>query len=219
MGWSEYILAAVAFLATHSIPLRPAMRQPIELRIGMPMFLMLYSALSIAALGWLIIAAGRAPYIALWAWAPWQLWVPQVGMALVCLIAALTLGRPNPFSFGGARNAEFNPAQPGLIGWMRHPLLVVLALWAGVHIVPNGDLAHVLMFGSFCLFALLGIVMIDRRRKRNMGAAWVTMRAQTTPWPRPRLSTNAIMRTAIGAAIYIVLIWAHPALFGVYPFG
>lgn len=219
MGWLEYILSAVAFLATHSIPLRPAVRQPIEARIGGRAFLTLYSALSIAALGWLIVAAGRAPFVELWAWEPWQLWVPQIGMALVCLITALSLGRPNPFSFGGARNAEFDSAEPGIIGWMRHPLLVAMALWAGAHIVPNGDLAHVLMFGAFCLFALLGIVMIDRRRKRIMGVAWVTLRAQTAPWPRTRLSTNAVMRIAVAAVIYFVLVWAHPLLFGVYPFG
>ena len=219
MAWLEYILSAVAFLATHSIPLRPAVRQPIEARIGAPVFLALYSALSVAALAWLIIAAGRAPYVALWAWEPWQLWVPQIGMALVCLITALSIGRPNPFSFGGARNAEFDPAQPGIIGWMRHPLLLAMAIWAGAHIVPNGDLAHVLMFGAFCLFAVLGIVMIDRRRKRNMGAAWITLLEQTAPWPRPQLSTNDVMRIVIGAAIYGVLVWAHPLLFSVYPFG
>jgi uncharacterized membrane protein len=219
MDWLEYILSAVAFLATHSIPLRPAVRQPIEARIGAPMFLTLYSTLSIAALGWLIRAAGHAPFVALWAWEPWQLWVPQVSMALVSLITALSLGRPNPFSFGGARNAEFNPAKPGIIGWMRHPLLAAMALWSGAHIVPNGDLAHVLMFGAFSLFALLGIVMIDRRRKRKMGATWTTLQAQTTPWPRPRLSTNAMMRIAVAATIYIIFVWAHPLLFGVYPFG
>lgn len=219
MGWFEYILSAAAFLATHSIPLRPALRQPIEARIGKRVFLALYSALSIAALAWLIVAAGRAPYVEIWAWAPWQLWVPQIGMALVCWIAALAIGRPNPFSFGGARNAEFDPATPGIVGWMRHPLLVAMAIWAGAHVVPNGDFAHVLMFGAFALFALLGVVMIDRRHKRIMGAAWTALRAETKCCPRPQITRNGLMRTAVAALTYGLLVWAHPLLFGVYPFG
>lgn len=219
MGWLEYILSATAFLAMHSIPLRPKVRQPIEARIGPPLFLTLYSALSIAALGWLIVAAGRAPFVEVWAWQPWKLLVPQISMALVCLIAALALGRPNPFSFGGAHNEEFDPARPGIIGWMRHPLLVAMAIWAGAHMVPNGDLAHVLMFGAFALFALLGIVMIDRRRKRIMGDEWLRLRARTARYPRPCFTANAMTRTALAALIYALLVWAHPFLFGVYPFG
>jgi uncharacterized membrane protein len=219
VGWFEYILSAAAFLATHSIPLRPNLRHPVEARIGTPLFLTLYSALSFAALSWLIIAAGRAPFLAVWAWQPWQLRVPQLAMALVCLIAALSLGRPYPFSFGGARTAAFDAVKPGIVGWVRHPMLVTIAIWAGAHVVPNGDLAHVLMFGAFALFALFGIVMIDRRRKRLMGAQWLALRAETTRWPRPRITTNVAVRTALAALTYAVLVWAHPLLFGVYPFG
>jgi uncharacterized membrane protein len=209
----------MTFLATHSIPLRPNVRKPIEARLGAGLFLTLYSALSIAALAWLIIAAGRAPFVEVWPWEPWELLVPQIGMALVCLIAALSLGRPNPFSFGGAQNAAFDPVNPGIVGWMRHPLLVAMAIWAAAHIVPNGDFAHVLMFGAFALFALLGIAMIDRRRKRIMGAEWLALRAKTLCWPRPRLTANGLIRTALAALTYALLVWTHPLLFDVYPFG
>ena len=219
MGWLEYILSAAAFLATHSIPLRPKVRQPIEARIGSRFFLTLYSALSIAALAWLIVAAGRAPFVEVWAWEPWQLLVPQIGMALVCLIAALSLGRPNPFSFGGTNNEAFDPANPGIVGWMRHPLLVAMAIWAGAHVVPNGDLAHALMFGAFALFALLGTQMIDRRQKRNMAADWLTLKAETTRWPRLHITTNGLVRAVLAALTYGLLVWAHPMFFGVYPFG
>ncbi len=219
MGWLEFTLSALVFLATHSLPLRPAIRHPIERQIGAPLFLSLYSALSLGALGWLIVAAGRAPFLALWDWAPWQALVPQIGMALVCFIAALAIGRPNPFSFGGAREAAFDPANPGIIGWMHHPLLVAMAIWAGAHVVPNGDLAHVLMFGAFAIFALSGIAIIDRRRRRIMGGAWVALRAQTKRWPRPHITPDGVKRLALGTLVYALLVWLHPWLFGVYPFG
>lgn len=47
--------------------------------------------------------------------APWQ---PLVTLALLlaaCLILGLAVARPNPFSFGGVRNARFEPAKPGLL--------------------------------------------------------------------------------------------------------
>src|SRR3546814_17919639 len=93
-------------------------------------------------------------------------------MAVVCLILALAIGRPNPFSFGGTNNAAFDPARPGIVGWIRHPLLAALALWAGAHAFANGTLAHVLMFGIFAAFALVGGPLIDRRRQRDMGPEW-----------------------------------------------
>ena len=71
----------------------------------------------------------------------------HLGMFAVCLILALSIARPNPFSFGGAQNARFDPARPGIVRWVRHPILLSLALWAGLHLLPNGDLSHVILFG------------------------------------------------------------------------
>ena len=115
-------------------------------------FTLAYSALSLAVLTWVIGAAGRAPYVPLWQWAPWQNHVVLVVMALVCLLLALSIGRPNPFSFGGARNQDFDPHVPGIIRLHRHPLLLALGLWAFAHTLPNGDLAHVILFGVFGVF-------------------------------------------------------------------
>ena len=64
-------------------------------------------------LAWLIEAASRAPFVPLWPWAPWQLHVTLVAILPVCLILALGIGCPNPFSFGGARNEDLDPARPG----------------------------------------------------------------------------------------------------------
>lgn len=47
--------------------------------------------------------------------------------------------------------------------------LWALSLWALAHVVPNGDLAHVILFGNFAAFALLGQRLVDRRRQRDMG--------------------------------------------------
>jgi len=140
-------------------------------------------------------------------------------MGPVCLILALSIGRPNPFSFGGARNDLFDPARPGIVRLSRHPLLLALALWAAAHVVPNGDLAHVILFGTFAAFALLGGRLIDRRKRREMGPEWQRMldRGAEAPLLLASLSGGALLRLAAGVALYGALLWAHPLLFGVSP--
>ena len=219
MGWLEFALAYVMFFLSHSLPVRPPLRPWLQARLGSVGFTLAYSALSLAVLAWLISAAGRAPLVALWNWAPWQLHVPLIAMGPVCLILALSIGRPNPFSFGGARNDQFDPARPGIVRLSRHPLLAALALWAAAHVVPNGDLAHVILFGTFAAFALLGGRLIDRRKRREMGPEWQRMhdRVVDAPLLSASPSGGTLLRLVAGTALYGALLWAHPFLFGVSP--
>lgn len=222
MGWLEFALAWAAFFATHSLPLRPPIRPWLQARLGQRGFTLAYSALSLAALVWLIGAAGRAPFVPLWNWAPWQVNVPLAIMLPVCLILALAVGRPNPFSFGGARNERFDPTRAGIVRVTRHPLLLALALWAAAHVVPNGDLAHVLLFGVFAAFAALGGRLVDRRRQREMGAEWQRLYDEVTARTgniRPVSWSAASARLIAGLALYAGLIWSHPWLFGVSSLG
>ena len=120
MGWLEFATAYVVFFLSHSIPVRPPVRPWLQARLGPSGFTLAYSALSLAVLAWLIGATGRAPQVALWGWAQWQTYVPLTVMGPVCLILALSIARPNPFSFGGAQNHLFDPARPGIVRWSRH---------------------------------------------------------------------------------------------------
>ena len=61
VGWLKYELAWVGFLVTHSLPWRPPIRPWLQARLGKRDFTISYSVLSLAALAWLIGAAGRAP--------------------------------------------------------------------------------------------------------------------------------------------------------------
>lgn len=219
MGWAEFALAFAAFFASHALPVRPPLRPWLEARLGARGFTLAYSALSLAVLAWLIGAAGRAPFVPLWGWAPWQAHVVLAVMLAVCLILGLAIARPNPFSFGGARDDRFDPARPGIVRLTRHPLLTALALWAAAHVLPNGDLAHVILFGTFAAFAVAGGRLVDRRRRRAMGDRWDRLRdrvAATPPWDAfPMVQT--LPRLALGLALYAGLIVLHPVLFGVSP--
>ena len=220
IGWSEFILAFATFLALHAIPVRPPVKPWLVARIGQRGFTIAYSGMSLLALVWLIGATARAPYVELWSSAVWQAWVPLILMLPVTIIVGLTLGRPNPFSFGGGDGAEFDLNRPGIVRLHRHPMLVALAIWSGAHVVPNGDLAHVILFGTFLGFSILGMRMIDRRRQRTMGSAWqktlTRLRKQSVATAlQPPLST--MLRVLAGIALYVAVLHAHYVIFGVGP--
>lgn len=220
MAWAELFLAFLAFFFSHSVPIRPPVKPWIIACIGETGFTLVYAALSLAVLAWLIAAAGRAPFVELWPWASWQSHITLALMLPACLILTLSIARPNPFSFGGRRNDRFDPAYPGIIRWILHPLLAVLALWAIAHVLPNGDLAHGIVFGVFAAFALLGGRLVDRRKRREMGDDWQRLTAhvqQSSTIPKPSNYGALIVRGALGIGLFLGLIWLHPLVLGVSP--
>lgn len=221
ISWTQFALVLAAFFITHTVPVRTPVKARLTRVLGRSGFTAAYSALSLFMLGLVISAAGRAPYIQLWPQADWQIHVAGLGMFAVCLLICLTLGRPNPFSFGGARNAEFDPARAGIVRYVRHPLLTALALWAGVHVLPNGDLAHVVMFSIFLGFALLGRLIIDRRNQRLMGAAVWRARVeevQSAALLAPPMSwSGSLWRLCAAVILFALLLFLHPIVLGVSP--
>jgi uncharacterized membrane protein len=83
----------------------------------------------------------------------------------------------------------------------RHPMLWGLVLWAVGHLLANGDKASVILFGSFAVFALIAMLSANIR-----GAT-----KQTVKLPVQK----DIMIIVSGVVVYVVLIFAHPYLFGV----
>lgn len=211
-GWGEFALAFAAFFLSHSIPLRPPIRAALRRRLGAGGFGLIYSVLSLVVLGWLIAAAGRAPFVEVWPRAGWQTHATLALMLPVCLLLGLSIGRANPLSFGGPQTG-FDPDRPGIVRLVRHPVLAALAFWAVAHLLPNGDLAHVLLFGTFALFALLGRRLVDRRKRRELGADWEALRRRSRQAPL----ALELHRLMAGIALYAGLIAAHPLVIGVSP--
>ncbi len=211
MGWVEFIAAFGVFFITHTVPIRPPLRPKLVQVLGPRGFSLFYSILSLSVLVWLIIAAGRAPFVEIWPYAPWQRAVPQIAMAVVCVVVALGMSQPNPLSFGG-RPGMFDPDNPGIVRWVRHPILAALALWSLAHLVPNGDLAHVILFGVFATFALLGGRLMDRRKRRDLGDQWQILVDQIAATPLvPTFGTGRfLLRILIAIGLYLALIFIHP---------
>ncbi len=219
MDWTEFALAVSFFFASHAIPMRPLIKRALVSMLGASGFTGAYSLLSIAALWWVINAAARAPFIELWAWTPAQNLVPLILMIFVFALIIIPAGKFNPFSINIAGLAPFDPGVPGLIKWVRHPILMAFLIWSLAHIVPNGNLAHVVVFAAFGLFALLGMRLLDRRRQREMGFdAWSDLVAQVRNSKASKMfNRGLLLRAAITILVYLVFLIGHNALFGVSP--
>lgn len=226
-GWTEYTLALAIFVASHFLPRIGGLRDRLIGAVGRRAYFSVYGALSLGLLVWLIAAAGRAPHVELWPQMPWTRWAPGIAMPLAVLLACCGAGLANTFTLGGRRGATFDPANPGFAAVSRHPLFLALALWAGAHLLPNGDLAHVILFGSFAIMALAAIPAFDARARRTLGAQARPFFASTAilslrplldrAWLRANAGPAAI-RAAIGLLLWAALLHLHSAVIGVSPF-
>lgn len=219
MTWSGFAAVFALFFLTHSVPVQPSVKSRVTKVIGPKGFGFAYSLLSLAMLAALIGASRSAPFIELWPQLLWQRHVTYVGMLAVCLLLALSIGRPNPFSFGGSRNDQYDPTRPGITRWTRHPILLALALWAGAHLFPNGELAQVLLFGVLGIFALAGPGLINKRKQRSLGVAdWQRLETARRAAPcfcRPRSWPHFLCRIVVGLGLFVLLLLGHPAIIGV----
>lgn len=224
MDWLNFGAAYLAFFASHAVPAAPHVRRGLRQVLGARGYGLLFSAVSVAILGWMIVAAGQAPYVQIWAQWPWMRWVTNGAMLCAVLLAACGIGAPNPLSFDG-RARGYDPQHPGIAGVTRHPLLWALLIWALAHMLVNGDLAHVILFGSFALFCPVGMRMLDRRNRHLMGPAWDRLAARTSVIPFAALVQGrwhpvtwpAPGRLLLGLAVWCLLLALHPYVIGVSP--
>ena len=110
----------------------------------------------------------------------------------------------------------------------RHPFLIGVALWSGVHLIGNGDVASLLFFASLAVVSVAGTVSIDAKRRRALGdAAWDAFARRTSIVPfaailsrRNTLSMREMTwwRPAAGVAAYAIMLGGHAHLVGVSPF-
>ncbi len=219
MSWLGFAGVFGLFFMTHSVPVQPAIKSPIVAVLGPAGFAISYSAISVVMLALLIWSAGQAPFVPLWPQMPWHRHVVHLGMLGVCLTLAFAIARPNPFSFGGARNHTFDPERPGIVRLTRHPILTVIDLWAALHILPNGNLAHVLLFAVLGGFASAGGTLINQKKRREMGVdAWnrlnTTVAKSSFFYPKTPLIAFTL-RLAAGVLAFALLLWLHPVVIGI----
>ncbi len=177
------ILGLIFFFAIHAIPYAPGLRARLVETMGMAVYQSLFGAASLAAVAVVAIGYADAPRTHLWD-APnfaRPLAHTFVPIALIVIAAAYT-------------GSNLNRATA-------HPVAWGIGLWAAVHVLNNGDLPSLVMFGGLVLYALM-IAASERRRGK-------VRLAERRPYWRDLL---AIL---IGAVAGALIMRFHETLFGV----
>lgn len=227
-GWAEFALAFVVFAGSHFLPARGGLREALIAKTGRRAYFAGYGMVSLLVLIWLIAAAGRAPYVEIWPPVDWTRRVPGLLMPVAVFLAVAAVGTRSPFTLGSKRGGAFDPADPGLAALTRHPLLWALTLWSVSHLPPNGDLAHVLLFGGFAVMSLAAMSTFDRRAKNALCAADSARLFRAAPLLSARCLTALAWLGANGwpltwRLLIAWLVWGaalmlHLAVIGVSPF-
>jgi uncharacterized membrane protein len=224
---AEFAVAYSLFLLAHIVPAAPGFRGGAVRRLGRGAYLALYSAVSIALLVWLVSAALAAPTTMLWPTTKGLALVPIVVMPFAFILLAAGFWSPNPLSISWRRGG-FVPERPGIVGITRHPVLWAFALWAFAHMIANGNLVAVALFGGLGVYAVLGFALADVAARRRLGAeAWAQLASRTSIVPfvaiargRSRFPSDAatVGAVVLGLAVYLVFIGGgHQWLIGVDP--
>ena len=186
------LLGLVLFLGTHSLAIAaPGVREALARRLGAPGFKGIYSI--VAALGlWLIVrgfAAARLDPVVLYS--PPH-WLRHVALALLLPVF--------PLLFAAYLKGYLKAT-------LKHPMLAAVKLWAFAHLLANGRLADVVLFGSLLAWAVIDRIALKRRP------------GQGEPVGHPNVLHDVIAVVA-GLALYALFLHGlHLSLFGVSPLG
>jgi len=192
---SYLVLGLVIFLGVHSVRIvAERWRTQQQLRLGPQGWRAAYSLVSVAGFVLIVWGFGLARQT------PTQLWSPPVGMrhlaALLNLLAFVLVA------------AAYVPGNR-IKTWVQHPMVAAVVLWALAHLLANGNLAHVVLFGSFMLWAVADFAAARQRDRLDAQA----------PTPAMRKGANGIA-VAIGVASWVAFtLWLHGLLIGVRPLG
>ena len=220
---SNLLIALGAFLALHSVPAIPPIRAGAIAVLGRRTYLGLYSLVSVVVLAWVFQAALTTDYIPLWQPAGWQAKVTLVTAPIGVFLVLAGLASANPLSITLRQDAR-----PGAITTItRHPVLWGFLFWSLGHLVPNGDLRSLILFGGLALFTVSGFALLDRRARKRLAARWDQMSRASSLLPfaaalsgrnRLRVDGPLLLSALLAAAITAwLLLGGHALLFGADP--
>lgn len=190
-----YLVAGLLiFLGMHSVHIfADGWRTQMLQRVGEGAYKGVYSLLALLGFGLIIYGFGVARET------PVMLWNPPVGMrhaaSLLTVIAFVLLA------------AAYVPRN-GIKARVHHPMVLAVKAWALGHLLANGSVAHVLLFGAFLAWGVVNFIAA-RRRDRATG----------TQYPAGTLAGTAVA-VVVGVAAWAVFAFKlHGLLIGIRPFG
>lgn len=181
------ILGLVLFFAVHSVAMvNPAWRDRMVGKLGPLTWKGLYALVAIGGLALIVVGYSQARLDPTILYTP-PLWTRHLTFLLLVPVFPLLLAAYLP---GHIRSAT------------KHPMLVATKIWALAHLISNGTLADVLLFGSFLIWAVADRISLKRR----------------SPSALPGLPTSAwndLIAVVGGLALYVLFLFGgHAWLIG-----
>jgi uncharacterized membrane protein len=185
------VAGLVVFLGIHSVAIfAPALRTRALKAWGEGPWKAGYGLISLLGFALLVYGFGVARQSPVIFYTPPQ-WMRHVTLLLMLPVFPLIL-------------AAYLPGR--LKAAAKHPMLAAVKFWAFSHLLANGLLADVLLFGGFLAWAVVDRISLKRRTQTIRSA--------------PPGRYNDLIAVVLGLALYALFIgWAHVRLFGVSPLG
>ena len=185
------IAGLVLFIGVHSVAIAaPSFRTRTIQRMGEGAWKGLYSLISLAGFVLICYGFGLARQAPVVLYSP-PTWLRHLAFLVMLPVFPLLIAAYLP---GRIKTAA------------KHPMLAAVKFWAFAHLLANGSLADVLLFGGFLAWAVVDRISVKRRAMPQ-----VLRTAPPGPW-------NDAIAVVLGLAVYALLIgWAHVRLFGVSP--
>jgi uncharacterized membrane protein len=186
------VAGLVVFLGTHSIAIVNAgWRDRMIARLGAPAWKLLFGLVSLLGLVLIVWGYGLARQEPVILYVP-PLWLRHVTLLLLVPVFPLLLAAYLP---GRIQTAT------------RHPMLAAVKLWAFAHLLANGMLADVVLFGAFLVWAVADRISLKHRTPPFV------------PGAAPS-KLNDLIAVVAGLGLYVAfLFWLHRWLIGVPPVG
>jgi uncharacterized membrane protein len=193
MGLALLILGLIVFFGVHVLTSLRALRAQLIARVGEAPYKIIYSV--VAIVGFALIIAGYGQYRA----SDWiNVWYPPTWTRHV---AALLIWPA--FVFVVAAYVRGDIARI-----LKHPMLVGVKLWAAAHLIANGDLGSIILFGSVLAWAVYDRISLKRRTDPG---------GPPFPYGGRR---NDVIAVVVGTIIYLAFgLVFHPLWIGVPVFG
>jgi uncharacterized membrane protein len=184
------VVGLALFLGMHSVAIvAPNLRERVCSRLGQGAWKGLYTLVSLAGLALIIYGFGLARDAGIVLYSP-PAWARRAALVLMLPVFPLLIATYLP---GRIQTAA------------KHPMLASVKLWAFAHLLANGTLADVLLFGGFLIWAVADRISLKHRAGRAKPNA-------------PAGRWNDAIAVVLGLAIYFLAIgWLHAWLFGVSP--
>jgi uncharacterized membrane protein len=188
------VLGLILFIGVHSIRMVAARWRAAQIeRFGMQGWRATYAVLSAVGIVLTVYGYGLARREPVVVWAP-PFWMAHV-TGLFTAIAFVLLTAPY------VRGNHFKRA-------LGHPFLCGVALWAFAHLLANGTLNAIVLFGAFLVWSLLD-ARSERRRDREAGVVYPE-----------GVASRDVLVVVIGLVGWAVFtFWLHGVLIGVRPMG